>query len=102
MIAVPTINGTLPFCGPSKVTYGQIVAQNVVLIFCMLFYMCVAAFGFRNVYVILWRQRKYKSTILALVYFFGQSICLMRIAQDLVFLLTYYKAEKGHYCAMTD
>ena len=62
---------TLPFCGPDKATPAEQRSEDAVLVVCAIFYSCVVLFGFRNVYVVLWQQQKYKFYFLSLIYLFG-------------------------------
>ena len=92
-------NSTLPFCGPNEATIPEQRFEDAVLFVCAIFYSGVVLFGFR-VYVVLWKQQKYKLYFLSLIYFFGQSVCLLRIAQYIAFYVTIRKAQTGGFCSM--
>ena len=71
-----------------------------VLVLCAAFYIVVLSFGFRNVYAVLWKQRKYKFVPLSLLYLCAQSVCVLRIVQYVMLFYTIYTVHQGLYCQM--
>ena len=68
------------------------------IILCVLFYLAVTVFGFRNVWQVLWKQKKYKFAPLTLLYLCAQSVCILRIAQYLALLTADIRSNKGDFC----
>jgi len=52
---------------------------NVVETLAGTFYFVLALIGFRNIYVIFYKQRKLQTIIFPLMYAFGQLVCILQI-----------------------
>jgi hypothetical protein len=58
---------------------------NAVEILAGSYYIGLSILGFRNIYVIFFKQRKVGTVIFPLMYLFAQSVCILQTAQCFLF-----------------
>ena len=77
--------GNVIFCN-LDLTHSQMNWLMAVLVFGVVFYLMLALFGAYNIYQFLLLQRRYKRVTLTAIYILSELQCLLRIAQNAVFL----------------
>lgn len=58
-----------------------------------LYYLALSILGFRNMYVIFYKQQKYATIIFPLMYLFSQSVCIIQAAQCFFFFALNHKLK---------
>ncbi len=60
------------------------------------YYILLSLLGFRNIYVIFYKQKKYATVIFPLMYLFAQAVCILQTAE--CFLFYSLNRELRAYC----
>ena len=68
---------------------------------CCTLYGMAFLLGTRNIVKILIQQQEYKSITILLQYICGQTVCILRIVQMLMFQNAWKQAVDTHYCKMS-
>lgn len=65
--------------------FAKIAWLNVIEFLAAIYYIGLVTIGFRNIYVIFIKQKKYSSLIFPLMYLFAQILCILQITQCFMF-----------------
>ena len=91
--------GNVIFCN-LDLTPSQMNWLKAILVFGIVFYLLLAFFGVKNIYQYLWLQKRYKRVTLCAIYVLSELQCLLRIAQNALFLHSDKVALQMEICAL--
>lgn len=91
--------GNVIFCN-LDLTPSQMNWLKAILVFGIVFYLLLAFFGVKNIYQYLWLQKRYKRVTLCAIYVLSELQCLLRIAQNALFLHSDKVALQIEVCAL--
>ena len=91
--------GNVIFCN-LDLTPSQMNWLKAILVFGIVFYLLLASFGVKNIYQYLWLQKRYKRVTLCAIYVLSELQCLLRIAQNALFLHSDKVALQMEICAL--